>query len=534
MFSFNACICMIRLLVVLATTVILSIQSVHAGEQLPDNFESALSMLDEALDNRKQYIDRRLQRIDSLMAGVAKSDEYGKLALYKEIGDEYLRFNVDSAISYYYKGEKKSIALGDKKAELIFKMNTSATVPLVGIMREEVDFYDSIDHVELPKEVLPVYYQCGTRLFFYISRFYKQFPSLQYSYLAKGLDYNDKVVSLAEPGSPEALLYTAQAYYLRGENTLAVATLNDLMELVPMDDNYFARAANMLAIVYSNRGRKRESMYYLALSAISDVKAATLEETSLMELGIALYEDGDIDRAYRYLIVSLNNAVASGAKMRALESSLALPYISQNYNEKEMRHKTWMYIFIGVLVVALGAIAVAVLMVRRDVVKLRDLKQRLSEDNKIKEAYNGQFLNLSSIYMDKLEEFNKLVGRKIAAKQVDDLYSFVKSGRIMEEQSRMFYEMFDKAFVHTYPTFVKEVNALLLPDKRVELPDGALLNTELRILAFMRLGLEDGNRIAKFLNLSLNTIYTYRNKLKGRAIHRDTFESDVMSIGRID
>ena len=84
-----------------------------------------------------------------------------------------------------------------------------------------------------------------------------------------------------------------------------------------------------------------------------------------------------------------------------------------------------------------------------------------------------------------------------------------------------------------YTTFVDDVNKLLVDDKRFELPD-MKLNTELRILAFLRLGIDDSEQIARFLGLSLNTIYTYRNRLKGRAINRTSFDSDVMKIGAID
>ena len=59
------------------------------------------------------------------------------------------------------------------------------------------------------------------------------------------------------------------------------------------------------------------------------------------------------------------------------------------------------------------------------------------------------------------------------------------------------------------------------------------LTPELRILAFMRLGLDDSGKIARFLNLSVNTVYTYRNRMKNRASDRDNFESLVMEIGRL-
>lgn len=133
--------------------------------------------------------------------------------------------------------------------------------------------------------------------------------------------------------------------------------------------------------------------------------------------------------------------------------------------------------------------------------------------------------------MDKLNQFCKIAVRKLAAGQADDLYRMTKSGKFVEEQSREFYEVFDSAFIHIYPDFVQQVNALLRPDAQITLAPGEVLNTDLRILAFMRLGIEESPRIAQILNYSLNTIYSYRNRLKARAIDRENFEADIMRIG---
>ena len=133
--------------------------------------------------------------------------------------------------------------------------------------------------------------------------------------------------------------------------------------------------------------------------------------------------------------------------------------------------------------------------------------------------------------MDKLKEFCKLTNRKISAGQTDELYKITKSGKFIEEQSREFYKVFDDSFLNLYPDFVKQVNALLRPDEQIVLNDDETLNSDLRILAFMRLGIDDTNRIAHTLNYSVNTIYAYRNKLRNRAINRDTFETDIMAIG---
>ena len=57
------------------------------------------------------------------------------------------------------------------------------------------------------------------------------------------------------------------------------------------------------------------------------------------------------------------------------------------------------------------------------------------------------------------------------------------------------------------------------------------LTTEMRVLAFACLGIDDTNMIARFLGLSHNTIYTYRNRMRARALDRNTFDRSVQRIG---
>lgn len=214
-----------------------------------------------------------------------------------------------------------------------------------------------------------------------------------------------------------------------------------------------------------------------------------------------------------------------------LESARALPLIESAYATKTAearRRDIWIIAGMALLVMVL---ITTLLILRREMHRMGLLQESLRSANRSKEVYISQFLTLCSVYMDKLKQFSKLVTRKIGAGQVDDLYRMAKNGKFVEEESREFYEVFDDAFLHIYPTFVDEVNALLRPDSRITLKDGERLNTDLRILAFMRLGIEDSSNIAQVLNYSLNTIYAYRNRLKARAIDRDSFESAIMRIG---
>ena len=193
-----------------------------------------------------------------------------------------------------------------------------------------------------------------------------------------------------------------------------------------------------------------------------------------------------------------------------------------------------MYAIIAVLVMCMFALIVSIFFLRRQLARVTRMKQELQDANQTKDVYVSQFLSLCSIYMDKLKQFGKIVNRKISAGQVDDLYKLTKSGKFVEEQSADFYKIFDDAFLHIYPDFVEKVNALLRPEEQIVLAEDEQLNSDLRILAFMRLGIDDTNRVAQILNFSVNTIYAYRNRLRNRAINRATFEADIMAIGSLD
>jgi len=223
--------------------------------------------------------------------------------------------------------------------------------------------------------------------------------------------------------------------------------------------------------------------------------------------------------------------VECGAEVRMLESARSLPYIEQAYARKAAEaHRRDMWIMAGMAVLVIVLIG-SLVALRVEMKRMSRLQERLRSANKAKEVYISQFLTLCSVYMDKLKQFSKLVTRKIGAGQVDDLYRMAKNGKFVEEESREFYEVFDNAFLHIYPTFIDEVNALLRPDEQIIPKEGERLNTDLRILAFMRLGIEDSSSIAQVLNYSLNTIYAYRNRLKARAIDRENFERNIMGIG---
>ena len=162
--------------------------------------------------------------------------------------------------------------------------------------------------------------------------------------------------------------------------------------------------------------------------------------------------------------------------------------------------------------------------------ELESTNQQLQERDKIKEQYLGRFLTFSSNLIDKNETQRKALNRLAMEDRLKELKAQLKSPHLDYENATLFYQNFDSAFLNIYPNFIQAVNSLLEQDQHIEPKDGEQLTRELRILALIRLGITDNKEIASILRASIATIYTYRSRLKARAISKDSFEDDIKHI----
>lgn len=497
--------------------------------------KKSLAELDSYLADKEKFIAIRNQRIDSLKT-VLNSLERGEPEWYRamdDISDVYTAFNNDSSLAYYETALRTAKEHGLDSLADVFKIKLLANLPLTGYIVETVNAFNNIDTVGYSKDMTILYLDNARQMFNYISAFYRSDPNQAEIWKGKEMEAQQKLINLLPPSSEHYQYCQAEYLFHKGQYNKSKEVSLNLLKRISPDSNLYARVCHNLADIAKIQGNESERIYYLTRSAITDVRTATLEITSLQELGVHLFNNDDLGHAYNYLSVALENAVECHAPLRVLEISETLPLIeSAHYKQNNNTYHLLLYLLIAACVLLL-LLAISLIMLKRQINRKTTLQNRLEGANLTKEIYISHFLNLCSSYIDKLSSFNQLVKRKISAGKVDDLYKLSKSSRFMEEQSKEFYDVFDDAFLHIYPTFVEEVNRLLLPDKQITLEDATHLNTDLRILALMRLGMEDANRVAHMLNYSVNTIYSYRNRLRNRAINRDTFESDVMKITSI-
>lgn len=497
--------------------------------------QQALLTLDEQLELRNDYIKKRQFTIDSLcrLSEDEKSVEYQAFNLMR-IGDEYSSFNNDSALVYYSAGKQLAEDTGNDSIVLAFRLKLDTYWPLAGIVATAVNDYEQINPDTIPQGLKVRYYEAGYQMYSYVSSFYLNYPDIERGWRIKSIKSQESLINLLDKSSVEYKLNLGELYFLDKEYSKAKAVLDVLMETLSPSSNLYARATHLYSLIAKAQDNENDRIYYLAQSAIADIKIATLEVMSLQELGELMYQKGDIKRAYRYLAVALDNAVQCNAAMRMLQTAKIIPIIEKAHTAEIEQWRYLIYYIVGGLAILLIVLLVTLFFFRREVLKMRLLQKNLENANNTKEVYISKFLSLCSIYMDKLNQFSRFVNRKISAGQVDDLHKMTKSGKFVEEQNRDFYEVFDDAFLHLYPSFVEKVNELLRPEEKIILGEDEKLNTDLRILAFMRLGIEEGAKVAQILNYSVNTIYAYRNKLKNRAINRDTFDADIMQIPSVE
>ena len=296
---------------------------------------------------------------------------------------------------------------------------------------------------------------------------------------------------------------------------------------------------------------------------MADVQGAVRDYGALGGVAEELLRRGDAARAMRCIRVAINDTQAYNSPIRSWRDMAILPQIEQAYSERNARLRA-MYVALILLafLFALSAIG-GVLFVLRQNRRLNAVQQtlresngklaelaaslretnadlsrqniRIADANRIKEVYIGGFLKTISEYIYKLADTYRHVGRMLRDGRSDELRREYAGTDVRSDELKEFYHNFDTTFLGLFPSFIGEFNRLLADDARIGVRRPGSLTTELRIFALVRLGITDTATIAALLRCSVNTVYSYRSRMRLRSLvpERD-FEQRVQSIGLWD
>ncbi len=510
-----------------------------------DNPKDILISLDSVIANKQNFLVKKLQKIDTLKESISYKDNltetyYYYLNLYKE----YQTFKFDSA--FHYAKKLNEIARQTNNAELIAsaKIEFSNVLITAGIFNESLDTLKSVRLTGLSPQVKANYYQVLSRGYFDMESF-SQSSEYAWIYRQKGMAGFDSAMVYIPESSWQYHSLMAQKNIKLGNNDTAITELENIIKSNDLNNNDLAIQLMHLAFVYGVKGDREKELIYMANAAIADFKEAKMEAVALLYVANYLYESGDIIRSSKYVNIALEDSRFYGSNFRLWQISNFLPFIKAEHigTIEKQKRQLWNYALIVTLLVLLVGISFFIIM--KQIGRLRKSKKIVENTNKklavsneelllanrIKEEYIGYYFEISSQIIDKLDRLKQLVNNRLNKRQFVELRLEVDNINIHREKSNLYFN-FDKAFLEIFPEFINRINMLLQADKQIQLKEGQLLNTELRIFALIRLGINDADKLARILGYSVNTIYAYKSKIKNKAKNPEQFENDVMLITR--
>ncbi len=527
----------------IAICLIISVTYVSAKNQT----DSLLKVLDKTLSERAIYAEQRESRIQKIKQKINRENTLDeKYSINKEIIEAYRSYLYDSAIVYIYKNIELANKANHKDYQNEAKLQLSFVLSLSGLFTQSFDILSSIKLNDLKPDLQKEYCLCYLRYYDNLIKYTNDDKYTEKYALMKDR-YRDTLMSILPENSIDYQLENALQFRSNGKIEEALNMLTTIFIKCDPATHQHAMTSMNLANTYKIAENADLEQKYLIIAAITDTKLAVKENEALLHLAIFINKKGDINRAYKYIKISLEDANFYNSRFRNTIIARAQPIIEKAYLlkiEQQSRNLKIYAVLISLFVIAFGItiyyiykqikiVSRAKRNLRRMNEKLGKLNHKLDEANLIKEEYIGYFMNQCSLYIDKLDEYRKHINRKIVAGQIDDLYKLTSSTRMLDKDVEELYNNFDTAFLRLYPNFVEEFNNLLKKEEHYKLKKGEL-NTELRIFALIRLGITDSNQISVFLRYSLRTIYNYRSKVKRKSIiNNDHFEDEVKKIGSL-
>ncbi len=523
--------------------------------------DSLMRVYDELLSKYEIYIVERHDRIDNLKfeAGKQFLTPQQLYSVNQQIYKEYRPYISDSAIVYL----KKNIALAEDinnvDLQIESKIQLAYLLASIGLYKESVDLLDEISEVHLTPNLLLAYYSCMEHTYGELS-FYSKDPELSNAYWKIADKYKNLQLNIL-PQDGDLYLSIKESDFRSIRDFKVALEFNDKrLQSVPENSHEYAIITFLRSLIYKESGDIKSRQKWLFKSAIADLKLGITDNASSWELAGIMFELGDVNRAYQYINYSVNNANIFNARLRYTQIAEVQAIINNAYQlnkaQQEKQLRTLLR-FISLLSLLLLLSGVGILLQNRKISKvnkqtvkindqlnhlnweLRSLNDKIKntnaellESNQVKEEYIGHFLSLCSFYIDKMDLYRKNVRKKLSVGRLSEVIDDAKSTDFIENELKEFYDNFDRSFLRLYPDFVSEFNELLMDDEKIILKKDELLNTELRIFALIRLGIDNSAKIAELLHYSSNTIYNYRAKIKNKAkVSRNDFEMMVKKIG---
>jgi hypothetical protein len=508
--------------------------------------DSLLNQLDQTIEHAPVYDAARLKNINTLRQTLTNSGHLPlseQFSICQQLYEQFKVFKYDSAFAYARKLQLLAKQLNDPAKINYAGIKQGFVLLSSGMFKETGDYLATIDETVLPDSVRAEYYALKARYYYDLSD-YSSDAHFAPVYMNQGSAYTDSALMLFKPHSFEYDYHYGVMYHKKGLLDSAKYYYALTVAHEDLTTHQQAIAISSLANIYIRMGKSDSAIIMMARAAIADIASSTKETTAMFILAELLFKKQDVKHASRYIEYAVADASFYGARLRKVQVSALLPIIeSEKINTVEAQKKL-LFLYAVVVTFLLLALVWLAVIILRQYKKLQtaqeaitaahglqqEINYKLTEANKIKEEYIGYCFQINSSYLDKIKRFKKLADQKLADNKYAEVRYLINNIDLKEERDELFRK-FDRIFLKIFPDFVTVFNSFFKEDDQIRLKDNELLNTDLRIFALMRIGVSDNVKIAQILEYSVNTIYTYKTRIKNKAtIPKEAFEERLMGI----
>lgn len=504
-------------------------------------------MLNQAVNSKEHYIAIKEQNILKIKQILTIKDllPRQKYDINKKLFDEYRKYCADSAIVFVRKNRDIAFQLDDPELIDETAIHLSWLYSTTGSYIEAADLLQNIKRVRLSERLLPAYYETYSAF----CSHYGQSNNHQAYYQRSEL-YRDSLLGILDTSSLQYRIERAAERTFKRHDTKK--TLLNLLDQVSKDNPDRGYIAWLVGYMYQHAGNKELCEKYYIISVINDIEYCIRDNASMQSLALIYFEEGNIALAYRFIHYAIEDALFCNVRYRMSEASTYYPIINAIYQEQERSQMAKLSKSLMAISLLLIILTIGLVFVYRQYQRLSRMRQKLSqtnqklnelnskltftnsnlqESNLVKEEYIAHFFDVCSAYVDKLETYRRILNKHAKNERIDEMLKMLNSSIIAQELEEL-YRKFDIIFLNLYPTFVDDFNAIRPEGEKIILKHGELMNTELRIFALIRLGINDSVKIASFLRYSMSAIYNYRVKARKCCnVDKKTFEDMLMKMG---
>lgn len=537
------------------------------GATLPtQESDGLLQRLDSIIADHENLVKEKEIRIAGLRKTLsnAKTDTE-RIGLTRQLYDEYLVFDSDSALYYATITRKLVAGTSPEDYNLLtnWKLNEAFIYTVQGLYDTTKALLESIDSSKLSPEMKSMYFGSLSYLYSMHGVYLNSNREMWKEDMAKANQYRDSIQALNLPASAEWLwvpVATALDSEMENIADLDITELKKIVDSSTAATRQNAIDAYWLSRYYEATGNEEAMVKYKTMAATYDALIVNREIAALQELATYLFEHGQLNRAYNYLLYNVNQANLYHNRYRMVSLSDVLPTIRDAYRmelEKRDKRLSLLVIILTLVSCVLLASIVFIIVEFNKLKKMRNLlkdtnkelhksiKERdislqerntaikslekanseLNEANKQNLGLLAYAFKLTAQYINAFEDYRKKLLKKYRVKRIDDLGVLINDPELIKEQYQGFYEGFDKTVLSIFPDFIDEYNLTAGPENKISpetIEKTKSLNTKLRIYALRRLGISKSADIARMLNISIRTVYNN----KCGSIHNDEEPSD--------